>query len=136
MNSTEKKIKLLVRIALGLVFVVSAAAKAAGPDRFLAEVGKLSFLAPSLDLCIGYGFIFFELVLGLLIIFKGGNRVLLTAGLTIFILSLYLAYKVIIRDTSDCGCFGNVMHRSNLNALIQDLLLLTGVVYLYEEKKS
>lgn len=132
MTVQEEAFRKFLRIILGLVFIVSAIAKAAGPEPFLREVGKLSFFTPALDMPIGYAFILFELFLGLLIVFKGGNSVLLVSGLTIFILSLYLAYKVIIHDASDCGCFGNFIYRSNLSALIQDLLLLTGVVYLYE----
>lgn len=132
----EEKVKQVLRFILGLVFVVSAITKAAGPELFLREVDRLSFFTAALDRPIAYAFILFEFVLGWLIIFRCGNRVLFISGLTIFILSLYLAYKVLTNDTSDCGCFGNFIYRSNLSALVQDLLLLTGVVYLHEEKQS
>ena len=54
------------------------------------------------------------------------------------VLSCYLGYKVITHDNSDCGCFGNLICRSNSSALIQDLFLLiiTGFICMSEYIKK
>lgn len=132
MKLDSRKLHLLLRIIISIIFIFSAISKLAGPENFLKEVGKLSFFSPSLDVFIGYSFIIFEFILGILLLFKFNNKTLLLVGITVFLLSCYLGYKVITNDVSDCGCFGNYIYRSNFSAFIQDLFILITLVYLYE----
>jgi hypothetical protein len=81
-----------------------------------------------------YGFILVELVLAFFLIFKRSNRVLMFTILLILLFCVYLGYKVAVNDTSDCGCFGNLIYRGNIAALIQDLFMLMAAVYLLEQK--
>lgn len=127
-----KILKKVIRILLGSIFVVSAVSKCFGPENFFKEVSKLNFFDSSFDIVPAFGFIVFELILGYLLLFHLNNKVLLAAGITVLILSCYLGYKVLVNDTSDCGCFGNFIYRSNLSALVQDIFILITVVYLYE----
>ena len=128
----EKNLKTVLRILLGLVFIVSGVSKLIGPENFIKEVDKINFLFAFLTIPAAYGFILLELILGLLLIFKFNEKVLMTTTAVIIVLSCYLGYKVITHDTSDCGCFGNFIYRSILSALIQDVYLLFITVYLYE----
>ena len=129
---TENNLKKILRILLGLVFIVSGISKLLGPENFIKEVDKLNVIAPFLTKPASYSFILFELVIGCLLIFKFSNKVLIVTTVTVVILSCYLGFKVITHDSSDCGCFGNFIYRSNLSALIQDMFLLIIAVYLYE----
>ena len=129
---TEKSLKNVLRIFLGLVFLVSGISKLLGPENFIKEVDKVNFLFSFLTIPVAYGFICLEIILGLLLIFKFNKKVLIITTAVVAVLSCYLGFKVIIHDSSDCGCFGNFIYRSNLSALIQDLFLLIIAVYLYE----
>ena len=124
--------KIFLRLILGLVFLVSGISKLLGPENFIKEIDKINFLGITVSHAAAYGFILFELVLGVLLIFRFNKRVLVVTTATIVVLSCYLGFKVIIHDNSDCGCFGNFIYRSNMSALIQDILLLIAAVYLYE----
>ena len=129
---TEKNIKTVLRVFIGLIFLISGISKLVNPENFIKEIDKINFLFPFLTKPAAYGFIFFELILGLLLIFRFNKKVLVTTTVVVTILSCYLGYKVIAHDSSDCGCFGNFVYRSNMSALIQDLFLLIIIVYLYE----
>jgi|GEM_PF-3130025 len=129
---SERFVKWALRVLLAGVFLFSGVSKLLAPERFLTEVGRLNFLGAGWDAPLAYGFIAFEFILGILLLFKFSNPVLLVTGGTVLLLSCYLAYKVIVRDPSDCGCFGNLVYRSNLSALVQDLVMIVAVVVLYE----
>ena len=134
LSSTKSKVnhKIFLRLILGAVFLVSGLSKLLGPENFINEIDKINFLGSTVSHAAAYGFILFELVLGILLIFRFNKKVLILTTLTIAVLSCYLGFKVITHDTSDCGCFGNFIYRSNMSALIQDILLLIVTVYLYE----
>ena len=128
----EKNFKFVLRIFLGLVFIVSGTSKLISPENFIKEVDKVNLLFSFLTIPAAYGFICLELILGILLIFKFSKKVLITTTAVVAVLSCYLGFKVITHDTSDCGCFGNFIYRSNMSALIQDLFMLIVMVYLYE----
>jgi uncharacterized membrane protein YphA (DoxX/SURF4 family) len=122
--------------ALGLLFLVSGISKLISPVNFIKEVEKINFLFPALTVPAVYGFILVELVLAFFLIFKRSNRVLMFTIMLILFFCVYLGCKVVVNDTSDCGCFGNIIYRSNIFALIQDLFILMTAVYLLEPKKT
>ena len=125
-------IKLVLRIFLGAVFLVSGISKLIGPENFIKEVDKINFLFSFLTIPAAYSFMLLELILGILLIFKFNKKVLVSTTAVVAVLCCYLGFKIITHDTSDCGCFGNFLYRSNMSALIQDLFLLIIAVYLYE----
>ena len=106
MDISKIKIKHALRIILGIIFIFSALGKLVGPSVFLNEVGKISFLPASSDVFIGYAFILFECILGFLIIFHCNKATLLVTAILVLLFTLYLGYKVVTHDSSDCGCFG------------------------------
>ena len=129
---TENNLKKILRIFLGLVFIVSGFSKLIGPENFIKEIDKINVMASFLTKPAAYGFILFELVIGILLIFKFSRNVLIVTTVTVVIFSCYLGFKVISHDTSDCGCFGNFVYRSNMSALVQDVCILVIIWYLYE----
>ena len=132
---SEKTLKSILRILLGLVFIVSTISKFISPKNFISEVDKLNFLSSALTRPAVYIFILLELILALFILFKLNNKVLIVTIVIMVIFCFYLGYKIFINDSSDCGCFGNLIYRSNVSALIQDIFILMTAVYLYESRE-
>lgn len=132
----ETNFRRVLGTALGVLFLVSGISKLISPVNFVQEVGKINFLFPALTVPAVYGFILMEFLLAFFLIFKRSNRVLMFTIMLILLFCVYLGYKVAVNDTSDCGCFGNLIYRSNISALIQDLFMLMAAVYLLEPKKT
>lgn len=131
----ETNFRRVVGTALGVLFLGSGIAKLISPVNFVKEVEKINFLSPTLTDPAVYGFIVVELVLAFFLIFKRSNRVLMFTIVLISLFCVYLGYKVAVNDTSDCGCFGNIIYRGNVAALIQDLFMLMAAVYLLGQKE-
>ncbi|MBN2416531.1 DoxX family membrane protein [bacterium] len=132
MHFNEKYLKQGLRILLGLVFVVSALTKLVGPVSFIHAIGKINFFASSTDSVFAYIFIIFELSVGVLLIIKYHHMTLIIASLMLIVFSCYLGFKLITNDTSDCGCFGDLLPQSNLISLSKNFILLIMAVYIYE----
>ncbi len=129
---TEAAVKRGLKILLGLVFVAAGMFKLFAPGDLTKEIAKLTFLGSTVPFIITYLLIAFELALGFLLIFRYSNKVLVVTLVSILVFAFYLSYKVITHDASTCGCMGNFLHRSNMQALVQDVFLLMAGVYLYE----
>ena len=54
----EKKLKTVLRILLGCVFIFSGISKLFGPENFIKEVYKINFLFSFLTIPAAYGFIY------------------------------------------------------------------------------
>lgn len=130
----DELFRLILRCFLGIVFLISGISKIIEPEKFLEQIGKLNFLVSSIDSFIVYIFITYELLLGGLILFKSNKGLMNFVVITLSVFCLYLGYKIIIQDNSDCGCFGSFIYRDNLSALTQDLFLLIIGIYVYEKK--
>ena len=102
MNETNK----YLRIIVGCIFMLSGLLKSlntAGFANLMSQYGAewFGFAAPIL--------ILIEIVLGFLLIFDYQPRKIssITIGFIIFVSTVYL-YGLVVRDITDCGCFGPV----------------------------
>ncbi len=127
---TESSIKNAIRIIIGFIFIIAGVSKLVSPNTLIYEIEKLDYFHPVLVLILTYVLILFELFLGifLLLKFNKKNTIITIAVLTFF--CAYLSYKIIINDTSTCGCLGNFIAITNVQALIKDIFLLIGAIYL------
>ena len=133
---SETTLEYFLKLLLGLVFIVSGISKLISPQNFIREVDKINLLDSTITQPAVYIFILLELILAFFILFKMNNKVLVVTIVAMVIFCSYLGYKIFIDDGSDCGCFGNLIYRSNLSALIQDIFILMTAVYLYECKED
>ena len=52
--------------------------------------------------------------------------------LLVSLFSLHLLYKIILGDSGNCGCFGELIPMTPLEALIKNILTIIALVYLYK----
>tara|TARA_Y100000589_G_scaffold71823_1_gene64405 strand:- start:772 stop:1701 length:930 start_codon:yes stop_codon:yes gene_type:complete len=52
--------------------------------------------------------------------------------LLVSLFSLHLFYKIILGDSGNCGCFGELIPMTPLEALIKNILTIIALVYLYK----
>jgi len=135
----KKNILLAIRIVSALVFIVSGLSKL-----FPAEVFELTLInagaatwntSPYLARFI----IAVELFLGVALLQKHYlKRLIVTSSLLLLIIfSVHLIYIIIaIGNSGNCGCFGELLPMSPLNALVKNIVLIFLLVYFYLSYKE
>jgi len=129
------------RLVAGIVFIFSGVVKAIDPmgstykfqDYFMAF--NLEFLLP-LSLPLAILLCTAEFLSGVSVLFnirqKTGIWGLLLLMIIFTPLTLVLA---ITNPVTDCGCFGDVIHLTNWQTFIKNIILLVPVVYLFINRK-
>jgi len=126
----EKAVRLIIRYVLGVVFIVAGVSKLFDPKLLVAQIVKTGISNPLLLQIFSYGLVGFEIVLGLLLLFRFRQWVAVTTGAVLAGFCLFLAYLVYTHDPSTCGCFGNFLHFSNKQELSNNLVLIIGIIYI------
>jgi len=122
-----------VRLALGLVFVVSGALKLAAPAEFAHIIREYQLLPGVLAPPVALGLPALEVAAGLGLLADARGSLAAIAGmLALFMVVLW--YGVLADLHIDCGCFGpeDLAQQDSLHAaFIRDAWMAGGVVYLY-----
>lgn len=128
----------LIRIILGLVFVVSGTAKFFDLPTFRDVLQDFGILSNSLLVFVSIAIPCAELVPGLLLLLGLWTRY--ASAVIICLLFIFIIAIIPIISTSkqiDCGCFGPLMQsRISIDLLIRDVLLLLFAIYIYSEGPS
>ncbi|MBO6250231.1 MAG: DoxX family protein [Muribaculaceae bacterium] len=129
-------VTLLVRLAVGGVFIFSGFVKAVDPwgtyykvSEYMLAMGLTEMV--SLSLFTAMALPVLEMMLGVLTAVGAYRRsvpwLMLVFMLVMTPITLWLA---VTNAVPDCGCFGDVLHLSNWATFGKNLLLLAGVIYL------
>ena len=123
----------IARVLIGLTLVLSGGLKAVDPIGSALKIGE--YLAPVLDerwaysatVALGLSFLLCaaEFLLGAFLLMGIYRQV--SARLTfVFLLGMTLitTYILIANPISDCGCFGDALHLTNLETFLKNLFLL------------
>jgi hypothetical protein len=132
----KERISLLLRIVIGFVFIISAYSKIISPG--LIEIilidhgitGTREVAANIVRLLIG-----FELGLGLLFLQPFALKRIVIPGSFLFLVSFtaYLLYTaIVLKDTQNCGCFGEMIKLSPLESIIKNIVLIGLLIVLYK----
>jgi uncharacterized membrane protein YphA (DoxX/SURF4 family) len=119
----------VVEILIAGVFLVAAIMKALDPAAFVEQIVAYDIL-PGLAPVAAWSLIIVECVLAGALIVNLLPRILpfLTMGLLLFFIGITL-YGMSIGLGDDCGCFGNLYHRGPEMVIIEDALMLVGLVF-------
>lgn len=125
------------RIIVALVFISAAILKSFDPDGFAFQIESYGIISGSLAQIAAIVFIVVEIVLavGLLINFKPKITIIGTAGL-LFLFIGVTAWAWSQGKTEGCGCFGSLASRTPAEVIIEDLLLLAGLLIAWMFKQS
>jgi hypothetical protein len=120
----QNKILLLVRVVLGLIFIVSGVEKALGPsENFLYVIQGYEILPDVLARLASWVFPWVELLLGVFILlglwldwaFRG---LLLMSGSLILMVGQAIVRKL---PLDNCGCFGSLVHLPLRGVILLDI---------------
>ena len=127
-----KVVNHILRILVGLVFVISGLAKLYPIEPFeiiFVDLGVANFMfAPFLARFI----IAFEIFLGLSIIFNLWlkNIIYYLTQATLVMFTIYLAFLLFTQGNDvDCGCFGSLIALTPIQSIIKNILLIIGLLF-------
>lgn len=131
----SKKVYLIVRVLLGVLFIVSGTIKAFDPDAFAGVIQAFSILPVELSFPAAVIITYAEIILGIGLVadVKGslsGILVLVLGFMAVLGWALYMGYDI------DCGCFGPQdpeakVFSSLKSSLFRDVGLAIAILYLY-----
>lgn len=136
---SSRKMYLLVRIALGLVFIISGAFKLSDLEAFTRVVKAFAVLPP--QWCYVFSLILSVCELGLgLGLIAGIRGSLLSVVILLLVFIGVLGHAIMMGYDIDCGCFGpgdpEAKAFSGLRtALVRDLFFILQATYLYVWQK-
>lgn len=125
-SNAATQVQLVLRLALGLIFLVSALSKLHDPATFVQ--GVLEYRVLPAPLARAYGRLLPFVELGTALLFLSGVFLPIAAGLAVLMLSSFaIAVAVVVRQGREigCHCFGQAStDRVGWHTLGRDLLLL------------
>lgn len=133
----------LIRLFVGVVFIVSGFVKLIDPMGFSFKLGEyfapdvlnLPFLLP-FAYYIGVCVVVVELVLGIMLLVGYRTKLTLQALLAITIFFGFLTfYSAYFNKVTDCGCFGDAIKFTPWQSFIKDMILLVLVLILITGQK-
>lgn len=131
--------KSVLKVLLGLVFVVSAVLKVYDMDRFEIYVYSYHFFSLNFSFLAARAVVIFELVLGIGLMANVCHRLLWWCSVSMLVsYTLLLIYAFILGRTDNCHCFGDILRLDPKQSLVKNgiLLLLFLLVYKVDERKK
>jgi uncharacterized membrane protein YphA (DoxX/SURF4 family) len=122
----------VVRVILGLIFVLAGFAKALDARSFLFTVKQLDLLPASEILPAAIVVMACEICFGLALLVGFQTRI--TAGLLAALLLSFVAvisFAMVRGKAVDCGCFGSMAPEGlGLGVILRDIILIAGCLWL------
>jgi hypothetical protein len=136
----KKNLPLIIRVLVSALFLLSAFAKLYPTPMYgitkvfeegqLIPMGFSESLVPYISRLI----IAVELFIAIAILQKNYLKKLVIPAsiLMLFVFSLHLAYSIFLGDSENCGCFGELIPMSPIQALFKNIITLGVLGYLYK----
>lgn len=130
--------KVIIKVLLGLVFIVSAILKLIEIDKFELYIYSYHFFNLNFTFLVARAAIILELVLGIGMV---SNRFHKTTWWTSMAMlagyTLFLAYAQIIGRSGNCHCFGELMDFNPWQSILKNLVLmgLFAIIYKMDDKR-
>ncbi|MDR0560779.1 MAG: DoxX family protein [Prevotellaceae bacterium] len=135
-------IRIVTRIAVGVLFIFSGYVKAIDPVGSAIKFGEyfeafgVHFLVPS-ALIFGISLAVAELVTGLCFLFGVKIKLASTVALIFMIFMTLLTFVLAITDmVRDCGCFGDAIKLTNWQTFYKNLIIDPFVIYVFVNRKN
>lgn len=139
MDSSRPIGKSVLKVLLGLVFIVSAILKLFDMDRFEIYVYSFHFFSLNFSFLAARAAIIAELVLGIGLVSNTLHKMYWWGSMAMLLgYTLLLIYALHLGRTDSCHCFGDFLQLDPKQSLIKNgvLLLLFMLVYRMESKKT
>ena len=126
---------MILKIGLGLVFVVSAVLKLFDMDKFEIYIYSYHFFSLNISFLVARAAIILELVLGVGLISNCLHKLMWWGSVLMLIgYTGLLVYAFFLGRTDNCHCFGDILRFNPLQSMIKNAMLLALFVLVYRVK--
>ena len=131
----KQRLARILKLLLGLLFIVSAILKIVDMDKFEIYVYSYHFFSLNFSFLIARAAIILELVLGIGLISNCFHR-LMWWGSVLMLLGYtgLLVYALVLGRTDNCHCFGDYLRFNPWQSIIKNLVLLVLFALIYKVK--
>lgn len=139
MNRVKTIAPILLKVLLGLVFILSAVLKLFDMDRFEIYIYSYHFFNLNFSFLVARAAIILELVLGIGLVSNISHKLFWWGSMAMLVgYTLLLIYALIIGRTDNCHCFGDFLQFDPKQSLIKNgiLILLFLLIYRVKEWKT
>jgi len=131
-----RKFKIIIRLLIGVVFIISAVLKLISVDHFelyIYSFGIFNFFITSL---LSRLLITFEFLLGIFLIFKIlYQKTWWISMLTMIGFTLFLIYVALFRNDSNCHCFGNFVELDPTGSIFKNIAIILMLLFIKNQKE-
>lgn len=125
MDKVQNILKAVVRIGIGLFFIVSAVLKLLSLDQFELYIYSFNLLNFTWSTLAARAIIASEILLGILLIIKVKYKIAWWLTLLMLIgFSLLLVYVILFRNDSNCHCMGDLVEIKPTWSLVKNLVAI------------
>lgn len=134
-DAPRRLFRRVLKVLLGLLFVVSAVLKIVDMDPFEIYVYSYGFFSLNVSLVVARLAIVLELVLGIALILNWFHKLIWWGSLLMLLgYTGLMVYALLQGRTDHCHCFGDILRFDPLQSLIKNLVLLLWLALLYPLK--
>ena len=131
----RQRLALILKILLGLVFIVSAILKIADMDRFEIYIYSYHFFSLNFSFLVARAAIIVELVLGIGLVSNCFHKLLWWGSMLMLIgYTGLLVYALALGRTDNCHCFGDYLQFNPWQSILKNVVLMALFALVYRVK--
>ena len=135
MKITKDILPIVLKVALGVVFIVSAVLKIIDMDQFEIYVYSYHFFSLNFSFLVARAAIIAELVLGIGLASNCFHKLMWWGSVAMLMgYTLLLIYAQLIGRTDNCHCFGDVLRFNPWQSIIKNVVLMVLFALVYKMK--
>ena len=135
MKKTKDILPIVLKVALGVVFIVSAVLKIIDMDQFEIYVYSYHFFSLNFSFLVARAAIIAELVLGIGLVSNCFHKLMWWGSMAMLMgYTLLLIYAQLIGRTDNCHCFGDVLQFNPWQSIIKNVVLMVLFALVYKVK--
>ncbi len=134
LNSSDI-LKLVVRLLLGVFFIVTAVLKLLSIDSFEVYIYSFGIVDFVTTTFLSRLLIFIELMIGISLILKiCFKQIWWLTMLMMIVFTLFLCYTAIFRNDSNCHCFGDFVELDPMQSIIKNIIVIALLLIIRNER--
>lgn len=136
MNRFKEISPIVLKVLLGLVFVVSAVLKIIDMDKFEIYVYSYHFFSLNFSFLVARAAIIVELVLGIGLVSNVMHKLMWWGSMAMLAgYTLLLIYALILGRTDNCHCFGDFLQFDPKQSILKNIVLMGLFLLIYRAKE-